>query len=142
MQYPKMLYKGDQENYQTVIADDEDHEAELIADGWANYGELPETIRKPNPEGIIENSLIPTEQFDALASKVAELEEENAQLKEVIENGSAENAELRKQIRLKELEDTPADDLKVMLDEKGVQYGARDNKATLVNLVIESDGGE
>jgi cytochrome c biogenesis protein ResB len=142
MQYPKMLYKGDQENYQTVIADDEDHEAELVADGWANYGELPETISEPNPEGIIENSWIPTEQFDALASKVAELEEENAQLKEVIEKGSAENAGLRKQIQLKELEDMPADDLKAMLDEKGVQYGARDNKATLVNLVLESDGGE
>lgn len=142
MQYPKMLYKGNQEKYQTVIADDEDHEAELIADGWANYGELPERISKPNPEGIIENSLIPTEQFDALASKVVELKEENTQLKEVIEKGSAENAELRKQIQLKELEDMPADDLKAMLDEKGVQYGARDNKATLVNLVLESDGGE
>ena len=137
-----MLYKGNQEKYQTVIADDEDHEAELVVDGWANYGELPERISKPNPEGIIENSLIPTEQFDALASKVVELEEENTQLKEVIEKGSAENAELRKQIQLKELEDMPADDLKAMLDEKGVQYGARDNKATLVNLVLESDGGE
>ena len=96
--YPKMLYKGDQENYQTVIADDEDHEAELIADGWANYGELSETISKPNPEGIIENSLIPTEQFDALVLKVAELEEENAQLKEVIEKGSAENKGLQDQV--------------------------------------------
>ena len=95
-EYPKMFYKGNQEEYQTTIADDEDHEAELIADGWANYGELPETISKPNPEGIIENSLIPTEQFDALASKVVELEEENTHLKEVIEKGSAENAELSK----------------------------------------------
>ena len=135
MQYPKMLYKGDQENYQTVIADDEDHEAELIADGWANYGELPETISKPNPEGIIENSLIPTEQFDALALKVVELEEENAQLKEVIEKGSAENAELHKKLRIKELEDTSADDLKVLLTEQGIQFGARDSKATLIELL-------
>ena len=135
MQYPKMLYKGNQEKYQTVIADDEDHEAELIADGWANYGELPETISKPNPEGIIENSLIPTEQFDALASKVAELEEENTQLKEVIEKGSAENAELHKKLRIKELEDTSADDLKVLLTEQGIQFGARDSKATLIELL-------
>lgn len=126
--YPKMLYKGNQEKYQTVIADDEDHEAELIADGWANYGELPETISKPNPEGIIENSLIPTEQFDALASKVAELEQENA--------------ELSKKLRIKELEDTSADDLKVLLTERNVPFGARDSKAVLLNLVIESDGGE
>ena len=123
-----MLYKGDQENYQTIIADDEDHEAELIADGWADYGELPETISKPNPEGIIENSLIPTEQFDALALKVAELEQENA--------------ELSKKLRIKELEDTSADDLKVLLTERNVPFGARDSKAVLLNLVIESDGGE
>lgn len=130
-----MLYKGNQEKYQTVIADDEDHEAELVADGWANYGELPETISKPNPEGIIENSLIPTEQFDALALKVVELEEENAQLKEVIEKGSAENAELRKKLRIKELEDTSADDLKVLLAEQGISFGARDSKATLIELL-------
>lgn len=98
MQYPKMLYKGNQEKYQTVIADDEDHESELVEQGWCEYGELSETISKPNPEGIIENSLIPTEQFDALASKVAELEEENAQLKEVIEKGSAENKGLQDQV--------------------------------------------
>ena len=133
--YPKMLYKGNQEKYQTVIADDEDHEAELIADGWANYGELPETISKPNPEGIIENSLIPTEQFDALASKVVELEEENTHLKEVIEKGSAENAELRKKLRIKELEDTSADDLKVLLTEQGIPFGARDSKAALIELL-------
>lgn len=123
-----MLYKGDQENYQTVIADDEYHEAELIADGWANYGELPETISKPNPEGIIENSLIPTEQFDALVLKVAELEQENA--------------ELSKKLRIKELEDTLADDLKALLAERNIPFGARDSKAVLLNLVIESDGGE
>ena len=130
-----MLYKGNQEKYQTVIADDENHEAELIADGWANYGELPETISEPNPEGIIENSLIPTEQFDALASKVVELEEENAQLKEVIEKGSAENSELRKKLRIKELEDTSADDLKVLLTEQGIPFGARDSKAALIELL-------
>jgi hypothetical protein len=146
MQYPKMLYKGNQEKYQTVIADDEDHEAELVVDGWANYGELPE--REPNiGDGVSmgtgaangsafnSSSLVPVEQFDALASKVAELEEENAQLKEVIEKGSAENAELRKNLRIKELEDTHADDLKVLLTEQGVPFGARDSKATLIELL-------
>ena len=132
MQYPKMLYKGDQENYQTVIAYKEDHEAELIADGWADYGELPEY--EPRSSGsvgsgaISDHTLIPVEQFDALALKVAELEQENA--------------ERSKKLRLKELEDTSADDLKVLLTERNVPFGARDSKAVLLNLVIESDGGE
>ena len=130
--YPKMLYKGDQENYQTVIAYKEDHEAELIADGWADYGELPEY--EPRSSGsvgsgaISDRTLIPVEQFDALALKVAELEQENA--------------ELSKKLRIKELEDTSTDDLKVLLTERNVQFGARDSKAVLLNLVIESDGGE
>ena len=128
MQYPKMLYKGDQVNYQTVIADDEYHEAELIADGWADYGELPEY--EPRSSGsvgssaISDHTLIPVEQFDALALKVAELEQENA--------------ELSKKLRIKELEDTSADDLKVLLTERNVPFGARDSKAVLLNLVVET----
>ena len=140
MQYPKMLYKGNQEKYQTVIADDEDHEAELVADGWVNYGELPEpSVEDQYAETVDKSSdpigFVPTEQFDALALKVAELEEENAQLKEVIEKGSAENSELRKKLRIKELEDTSADDLKVLLTEQGIPFGARDSKAALIELL-------
>ena len=102
MQYPKMLYRGDQENYQTIIANDEDHESELVEQGWCEYGELPEY--EPRSSGsvgssaISDHTLIPVEQFDALALKVAELEEENAQLKEVIEKGSAENKGLQDQV--------------------------------------------
>lgn len=128
MQYPKMLYKGDQENYQTVIADDEDHEAELLADDWIRYGDLPEQGENQytgEAHSIDSAALVPVEQFDALALKVAELEQENA--------------ELSKKLRIKELEDTSADDLKVLLTERNVPFGARDSKAVLLNLVIETE---
>lgn len=131
MQYPKMLYKGNQEEYQTIIADNEDHEAELIADGWSQYGDLPEQSENQHigqAYSVDSAALIPVEQFDALALKVAELEQENA--------------ELHKKLRIKELEDTSADDLKALLTERNIQFGARDSKAVLLNLVIESDGGE
>lgn len=131
MQYPKMLYKGNQEEYQTAIADDEDHEAELLADDWVHYGDLPEQSENQHigeAYSIDSAALVPVEQFDALVLKVAELEQENA--------------ELSKKLRIKELEDTSADDLKALLTERNVQFGARDSKAVLLNLVIESDGGE
>lgn len=131
MQYPKMLYKGNQEEYQTVIADNEDHEAELITDDWIQYGDLPEQSENKHigeSYSIDLAALVPVEQFDALALKVAELEQENA--------------ELSKKLRIKELEDTSADDLKALLTERNIQFGARDSKAVLLNLVIESDGGE
>ena len=130
MQYPKMLYKGNQEEYQTVIADDENHEAELIADGWSQYGDLPEQSENQHigeAHSIDSAALIPVEQFNALVLKVAELEQENA--------------ELSKKLRIKELEDTSADDLKALLTERNVPFNARDSKAVLLNLVIESDGG-
>ena len=128
MQYPKMLYKGDQENYQTVIADDEDHEAELLADDWIRYGDLPEQGENQytgEAHSIDSAALVPVEQFDALALKVAELEQENA--------------ELSKKLRIKELEDTSADDLKALLTDRNVQFGARDSKAVLLNLVIVTE---
>jgi thioesterase domain-containing protein len=131
MQYPKMLYKGNQEEYQTAIADDEDHEAELVADNWVEYSDLPEQSENQHigeAYSIDSAALVPVEQFDALALKVTELEQENA--------------ELSKKLRIKELEDTSSDDLKALLTERNVQFGARDSKAVLLNLVIESDGGE
>ena len=131
MQYPKMLYKGNQENYQTAIADDEDHEAELLADDWVQYGDLPEQSENQHigeAHSIDSATLIPVEQFDALALKVTKLEQENA--------------ELTKKLRIKELEDTSANDLKALLAERNISFGASDSKAVLLNLVIESDGGE
>lgn len=116
-----------------------DHESELVDQGWLEYGELPEASSGPNPKNIVENSLIPTEQFDALASRVVELEGENTRLKEVIEKGSAENADLQKKLRIKELEDMSADELKKLLDDVGVTYQARDGKPVLVQLALNHE---
>ena len=160
MQYPKMLYKGDQENYQTVIADDEDHESELVEQGWREYGELPEY--EPRSSGsvgsgaISDRTLIPVEQFDALALKVAELEEENAQLKEVIEKGSAKNKGLQDQIavlkssiqnpesitsnsepKVISLNDLTLAQLQEMAESKGIAFKVRDSKGTLIELLMD-----
>ena len=102
MQYPKMLYKGDQENYQTVIAYKEDHEAELIADGWADYGELPEY--EPRSSGsvgssaISDHTLIPVEQFDAVAQKLTETEDQLNKEREAVKKLTAKNKGLQDQV--------------------------------------------
>ena len=159
MQYPKMLYKGNQENYQTIIADDEDHEAELTADGWSQYGDLPEQSENQHiGEAYSTDSaaLIPVEQFDALALKVAELEEENAQLKEVIEKGSTENKGLQDQIaalnasiqnpegtafnpepKVISLNDLTLAQLQEMAESKGIEFKVRDSKGTLIELHMD-----
>lgn len=129
--YPKMLYKGSQAKYTYEIAQHEAHEDELREQGWIGFYDLPEQSENKHigeAHSIDSAALISVEQFDALTLKVTELEQENA--------------ELRKKLRIKELEDTSADDLKVLLAERNVQFGARDSKAVLLNLVIESDGSE
>lgn len=140
MNYPKILYKGNQEKYQTVVADDEEHEAELAADDWLEYGELPEFEQVMeyasvgHAAGSIDGTSV-AEQNKELQEQLGESKTEIARLKEVIEKGSAENAELHKKLRIKELEDTSAEDLKVLLTEQNIQFGARDSKATLIELL-------
>lgn len=129
--YPKMLYKGNQAKYTYEIAQHEAHEDELREQGWIGFYDLPEQGENQysgEAHSIDSAALVPVEQLDALALKVAELERENA--------------ELSKKLRIKEIEDTSADDLKALLAERNIQFGARDSKAVLLNLVIESDGSE
>ena len=133
--YPKMLYKGDKIKYEYQTASNEESEKELLDSGWACFGELPE--REPGigagaASSIDKSKFVPVEQFDALG-------EENTILKEELVEALKENQELRKQIRFKQVEDMSADDLRKALDERKIEYGARDGKPVLINLVLESD---
>lgn len=129
-EYPKMLYSGDKESYSSRIVHTAEEEAQFREIGLTDYADLPEPepkIKEVAP-GEATQGFVTTEQFDALALKVAEL--------------GQENAALSKKLRIKELEDTSVDNLKAMLTERNISFGARDSKAVLLNLVVESDGGE
>lgn len=133
--YPKMLYKGDKIKYEYQTASNEESEKELLDSGWACFGELPE--REPGVAGgsvseIDSSAFVPVEQFDALG-------EENTKLKEELVAALKENQELRKQIRFKELEDKPADELKAILDKAEVKYKANAGKPELAQLVLDHE---
>ncbi len=133
--YPKMLYKGNKTDYEHQTASNEESEKELLDSGWVGFGELPE--REPRigagaASSIDKSKFLPVEQFDTLG-------EENTKLKEELVEALKENQELRKQIRFKQVEDMSADDLRKALDERQIEYGARDGKPMLINLVLESD---
>ena len=141
--YPKMLYKGDQKNFEDSTAHDDIEEQVLRDSGWVDYIDLPEremgVARGSIGAGALggssefsKDAFVPAEQFDALG-------EENTKLKEELVESLKENQELRKQIRFKQVEDMSADDLRKALDERKIEYGARDGKPVLINLVLESD---
>lgn len=134
-QYPKMLYKGDQKNFKHTTANSAGEEAELLEADWVDYVELPEHalgVSGGSVSEINESTLVPVEQFD-------ELGEENTKLKEELVEALKENQELRKQIRFKELEDKPADELKAILDKAEIKYKANAGKPELAKLVLDHE---
>ena len=126
-EYPKMLYKGNKIKYEYQTASSEESEKELLESGWVGFGELPEPKLESKPIN------------DSGINKLQILEEENAKLKEELVEALKENQELRKQIRFKELEDKPADELKVILDKAAVEYKANAAKPELAQLVLDHE---
>lgn len=132
--YPKMLYKGNKADYEYQTASNEESEKELLDLGWVGFSELPE--REPVTGGSVSeigsSAFVPVEQFDALG-------DENIKLKEELVEALKENQGLRKQIRFKELEDRPADELKAILDKTAVKYKANAGKSELAQLVLDHE---
>ena len=157
-EYPKMLYKGDQENYQTVIADDEGHEAELIADDWIQYGDLPEQSENQHIDqaySIDSAALVPVEQFDALASKLAETEDQlatsqgefiafqnnvgamKARIAELQGDTTPVGSTSHSGAHLISLNDLTLAQLQEMAESKGIAFKVRDSKGTLIELLMD-----
>ena len=153
-----MLYKGDQENYQTVIADNEDHEAELIADDWVQYSDLPEQSENQHigqAYSIDSAALVPVEQFDALASKLAKTEDllatsqgEFIAFQNNVGAMKARIAELQGDTtpagsasysgsHLISLNDLTLAQLQEMAKSKGIEFKVRDSKGTLIELLMD-----
>lgn len=136
--YPKMLYKGDQKNFEDSTVHDDIEEQVLRESGWVDYFELPERemgVAGGSVSEINPSAFVPVEHFDALG-------EENTKLKEELVEALKENQELRKQIRFKELEDKPADELKATLDGAEIKYKANAGKPELAQLVLDHESKE
>ena len=158
MQYPKMLYKGNQEEYQTTIADDEDHEAELIADDWVQYSDLPEQSENQHigqAYSIDSAALVPVEQFDALASKLAETEDQlatsqgefiafqnnvgamKARIAELQGDTTPVGSTSHSGPHLISLNDLTLAQLQEMAKSEGLEFKVRDSKGTLIELLMD-----
>ncbi|TPU16078.1 hypothetical protein [Acinetobacter baumannii] len=142
MNYPKMLYKGDKVNFDYAVAETGEHEEQLKEQGWIEHSELGEPIQVTNTIKDASGSdkeLVSLEEYEAILNERNEALTKITELEKVIKKGSAENIELHRQLRTKELEGQSADELKAILNERGVTFGARDSKPKLVQLVLKSE---
>ncbi|MFX6761522.1 hypothetical protein ABTH06_06990 [Acinetobacter baumannii] len=142
MNYPKMLYKGDKVNFDYAVAETGEHEEQLKEQGWIEHSELGEPIQVTNTIKDASGSdkeLVSLEEYEAILNERNEALTKITELEKVIKKGSAENIELHRQLRTKELEGQSADELKSILNERGVTFGARDSKPELVQLVLKSE---
>jgi len=140
-----MLYKGDQKNLEDSTVHDDIEEQVLRDSGWVDYTDLPEREQGVNnpyigdrAAGSIDGISV-AEQNKDLQEQLEESKAENAQLKEELVEALKENQELRKRIRFKELEDKPADELKVILDGAEIKYKANAGKPELAQLVLDHE---
>ena len=144
-EYPKMLYKGDLVSFEYQTAHSAEHELELKDVGWIEHHELSLPDHSPDiktaadeKEEVDLSAFVPVEQFDAVAKKLAETEDQLATAKgkyiHQINELQKENATLKYSAM-------GANDLKAILDQKGIKYGSRDEKDALVKLVLDSEYG-
>lgn len=117
IEYPKALYKGDLNQYEYKDAESKQQEEELRADGWHDFNEL----KLPEPTGTpIELTGISEQEHLEALERIKELELENRTLK---------------------VNAMDADELREILTERGIKFGARDGKDALVGQVLGSDNG-
>ncbi|WP_335954060.1 hypothetical protein [Acinetobacter higginsii] len=138
--YPRALYIGDSKNNEHVIADGEEHEAQLRQQGYVHFLDLPEHVPEIEVIGQVvdpnnELAEIKQELLEALQAN----EQKNEEILDLKQTFIAENNQLRQQIRQLELSKLDAGELRKILDEKQVKYGARDSKDELVKLVFDAE---
>lgn len=141
--YPRALYKGDQKNNEYVIADGEDHEAQLREQGFVHFFDLPEPEPDSNESEIeILGKVGSSEELEQVQKELLEARNKNQILEEQLSTAKGEyisriNA-LKKENDTYKYSAMDAGELKAILDEKGVKFGSRDGKDVLVNYVLES----
>lgn len=161
-EFPKMLYIGSTQSHKHQVAQNEDHEAELRELGFVDFADLESEQGQISGGAVgsassedFKNAFVPIEQFDAISEELVQKElqlnvaqterddfkaqlskalEENQQLKQVNESFKTETVNAADAIDYSSM---TSEQLRSILDDKGIKYLARDNKDTLLALLTQ-----
>lgn len=125
-EYPKMLYVGDKESYSSRIIHTAEEEQQFREIGLMDYADLPdpepkveEVVPSETPQGFVT-----TEQFDAVAERLAAAESEIERLKQ----GSTKTVDYNTLNK---------EELQALITEQGKTFKANNTKAELI-AILES----
>lgn len=149
MEYPKAIYLGDNANHELAIVDDSLEEEELREKGYVDFYDLPE----PEPVSVVsvDGSLSISEDLENEKNKVSQLEEELADFKGThfaflndVPAMKARILELQgdtdigKCSEVNDYTTMTSDQIRAILDEKGIKWLARDSKETLISYLTDN----
>lgn len=157
--YPKMLYKGDQKNFEDSTVHDDIEEQVLRESGWVDYVELPEREMgvaggsigagaKLNAESAkLKEELVETlkakgdieERFESFRNDVAAMKERIAELQDDATPIGATNENEGRIVELKKL---TVPQLKELAASKGIQFKSNTSGKTLIELILTHDAAQ
>lgn len=144
-EFPKALYFGNTVGNDLTLAADAEHEAELRNRGYVDFADLPVYQSHGEVMGSLADAVSQAEydevvqERDAAFARIAELES-------IIENGLAENEQLRQELaQPKQYEQAnyvtwTADQLRDEITKQGKTFKARDSKAELIAILENGNG--
>lgn len=141
-EYPKMLYSGDgnKVNHSGRVVHSAEEEAQFREIGFVDYADLPEFVAEPEETtGEAPQGFVTVEQFDSVAERLAVAEDEIKRLHEVITIPIQQDSSGSIAPQPSDYSAMSNEQLRAVLDEKGIKYLARDGKETLINLLEESN---
>ncbi|HHW53764.1 MAG TPA: hypothetical protein GXX13_11390 [Acinetobacter towneri] len=125
-EYPKMLYSGDKESYSSRIIHTAEEEQQFREIGLTDYADLPEP--EPKVEEVAPSEapqgFVTTEQFDAVAERLAAAESEIERLKQ----GGTKTVDYSTLTK---------EELQALITEQGKTFKSSDTKAELI-AILES----
>lgn len=125
-EFPKMLYSGDKESYSSRIIHTAEEEAQFREIGLMDYVDLPDP--EPKVEEVTPSEapqgFVTTEQFDAVAERLAAAEAEIKQLKQ---SGT----------KTVDYSTFTKEELQALITEQGKTFKSSDTKAELI-AILES----
>ncbi len=123
-EYPKMLYSGDKESYSSRIIHTAEEEAQFREIGLKDYADLPEP--EPKVEEVAPSEapqgFVTTEQFDAVAERLAAAESEIERLKQ----GDTKTVDYSTFTK---------EELQALITQQGKTFKSADTKAELIAIL-------